>query len=255
MRVGKAWAVFIAVTIGGIGAARAEVMPPAKTPPPAPELPARPPLPPEPPVVPLPWERHLEIGAYMLFVASPTSSPIQLGAALCYGAHINWELVRHLRFTFYLEGARHSVEVPAGALGVSSKITSDAVSTYMFGVRFSPSIAFTPRLRGWLTAGFGWGRFEYPRMQAQDPGQAVFTIPERSAYAIEIPLGFGLSVDLIPRWLSLQAELTAAPIVGQLGTTDITAQAIDAEGKKRTIGLLPRIDASIVQSIGLSLLL
>jgi hypothetical protein len=125
----------------------------------------------------------------------------------------------------------------------------------MFGVRFSPSIAFTSRFRGWLTAGFGWGRFEYPRMAAQDPGQAVFSIPERSAYAIEIPLGLGLSVDLIPRWLSIQAELTAAPIVGQLGTAVTTAQAIDAAGKKRTIGPLPDIDASIVQSLGLSLLL
>ena len=267
MRAGKAWSVFIAVTLGAFGTARADVAapepmpakmaapPPAKTPPTPVELPPRPPLPPEAPVVPLPWERHLEVGADLLFLARPTSSPVHLGAALGYGAHLNWELVRHLRFTFYLEGARHAVEVPTGGLGVSSKITSDSVNSYMFGVRFSPSIAFTPRLRGWLTAGFGWGRFEYPRMQAQDAGQGLFSIPERSAYAIEIPMGFGLSVDIIPRWLSLQAELTAAPIVGQLGTAVATSQAIDAMGKKRTIGALPDLDASIVQSLGLSLLL
>jgi hypothetical protein len=125
----------------------------------------------------------------------------------------------------------------------------------MFGVRFSPSLAFTPRLRGWLTAGFGWGRFENPRMTTRDPGQAAFSLPERSDYVIEIPMGVGLSFDIIPRWLSLQAELTGAPIVGQEGTAVGPSQAIDAAGKKRTVGALPHLDASIVQSIGFSLLL
>lgn len=257
MRVGKAWAVFVAVTLGPIGAARADATPatPAKPIATAREVPARTPLPPEPPSVPLPWERHLDVGADLLFLARPTSSPVHLGAAIGYGAHLNWELVRHLRFTFYLEGARHPVELAAGALDQPGKITSPSVNTYMFGARFSPSLDLTPRLRAWVTAGFGWGRFEYPRMMAQDPGQAAFAIPERSAYVIEIPMGVGLSFELIPRWLSIQAELTGAPIVGQEGTAVAPAQAIDAAGKKRTIGSLPSLDASIVQSIGLSLLL
>lgn len=255
MRVGKAWAVFVAVTLGSIGIARAEApaAPPAKIA--APELPARPPLRPEAPSVPLPWERHLEVGADLLYLARPTSGLVHLDATLGYGVHLNWQLVRHLRFTFYLEGARHPVELAKGALGLAGNVTSDAVNTYMFGVRFSPSIALSPRLRGWLTAGFGWGRFEFPRMKAQDPGQAVFSLPERSAYIAEIPLGIGLSFDLVPRWLSLQTELTAAPLFGQVGTAVITAQAIDAAGKKRTVGALPDLNVSIVQSLGLSLLL
>jgi hypothetical protein len=257
MRVGEAWAVFVAILLGPIGAAQAEVTPTAPAKPAAaePEGPPRPPLPPEPPSAPLPWERHIDVGADLLFLARPTSSPVHLGAALGYGAHLNWELVRHLRFTFYIEGARHPVTLAPGALGQPGLITSASVSTYMFGTRFSPALDITPRLRAWLTAGFGWGRFSYPRMTSRDPGQAAFSIPARSAYVVEIPMGVGLSFELIPRWLSLQAELTGAPIVAQEGTAVAPSQAIDAAGKKRAIGSLPQIDASIVQSIGLSLLL
>lgn len=248
---------FVAVTLAPISAARAEAAPAAPEKPAAieREKPARTPLPPEPPSVPLPWERHIEVGADALFVGRPTSGAVHLGAIPGYGAHLNWEILRHLRFTFYVEGARHPLTFDAGALGQPGKITSSAVNSYVFGARFSPTLPLTPRLRAWLTAGVGWGRLEYPRMQAQDPGQAAFTIPERSAYLIEFPLGLGISFDLIPRWLSIQAELTGAFVPGQQGSAIDTAQAIDAAGRKRTIGGLSPLDASIVQSIGLSLLL
>jgi hypothetical protein len=255
MRVGKAWAVLMAVTLGSIGTAHADTKSPTKTAAPEPEKPARPPLPPEPPSVPLPWERHIEVGADLLYLSRPTGGLVHLDATLGWGAHLNWELVKHLRFTFYLDAARHPVQLALGALGINSKITSDRVNTYMFGVRFSPSLAFTPRLRGWVTAGFGWGRFEFPRMTAQDPGQAAYMLPDRSAYVAEVPLGLGLSFDIIPRWLSLQAEFTAAPLFGQVGTAVVTSQAVDAMGKKRTLGALPDLDVSLVQSIGFSLLL
>jgi len=257
MRVGEAWAVFVAVLLGPIATAQAEALPapPAKPAAIEPEPPPRPPLPPEPPSELLPWERHIEVGADLLFVARPTSAAVHLGATLGYGAHLNWELLRYLRFTFYVEGARHGLTFDAGALGQPGPITSTAVSTYMFGARFSPTLPLTPRLRAWLTAGFGWGRFEYPRMTTQDPGQNAFSIPERSAYIIEVPMGGGIAFDLIPRWLSIQAELTGAPLLGHQGNAFEPAQAIDAAGKKRAVGALPNFDASIVQSIGLSLLL
>ena len=261
MRVGKAWAVVAAVTLGSIGTAHADTKAetpdkaPEKTAAPELEKPARPPLPPEQPSVPLPWERHVEVGADLLYLSRPTGGPVHLDATLGWGAHLNWQLVKHLRFTFYFDAAHHPVQLAPGSLGLASIITSDSVNTYMFGVRFSPSLAFTPRLRGWLTAGFGWGRFEFPRMKAQDPGQAAFSIPDRSAYVAEVPLGLGLSFDIIPRWLSLQAEFTAAPLFGQVGTAVVPSQAIDAEGKKRTVGPLPDLDVSLVQAIGLSLLL
>lgn len=257
MRVGEAWVVFVAVLLGPITAARAEAIPAAPTKPAAiePEAPPRPPLPPEPPSAPLPWERHLEVGTDLLFVARPSSSAVHLGATLGYGAHLTWELLPNLRFTAYAVGARHALTFDAGALGQPGAITSPTMNTYMFGARFSPTLPLTPRLRAWLTVGVGWGRFVYPRMAARDPGQAAFSIPARSGYLIEVPLGGGIAFDLIPRWLSIQAELTGAPLLGYQGRAFEPAQAIDAAGKKRAIGSLPHLDASIVQSIGLSLLL
>ena len=68
-------------------------------------------------------------------------------------------------------------------------------------------------------------------------------------------MGGGVAFDLIPRWLSIQTELTGAFILHQTGSAQEPAQAIDALGKKRTIGALPEINSSIIQSIGLSLVL
>jgi hypothetical protein len=53
----------------------------------------------------------------------------------------------------------------------------------------------------------------------------------------------------------VQLELTGAFILGQEGTATDPAQAIDGAGKKRNIGGLPQLDASLVQTLGLSLLL
>lgn len=234
------------------GAARAE----------APEPPARPPLPPEPPAAPLPWERHLEIGPDIAVVALPASTNAEAKGtsarfypALGFALHLNIELMRHLRFTAYVVDSRHGMSLPPGALGPPGEITDAAVHTFRFGTRFSPTLPLTERARLWATAGVGWGRLEFSRMTVAEAGHDPFTIRERAVAVVELPLGVGASFEVVPRWLSVQLELTYAFELGQYGTGQEGAQAIDAAGKKRSIGSLPRLDGLLVQTVGVSLLL
>ncbi len=80
-------------------------------------------------------------------------------------------------------------------------------------------------------------------------------IRERADSVVELPVGLGASFEVIPRWLSIQLELTYAFDVGQVGTGQDRAQAIGDDGRKLDIGGLPRLDGLLVQTVGISLLL
>jgi len=223
---------------------------------------ARPPLPDAPPPVPVPWERHLEIGPDVGFAALSANrdatgvrTPV-FDPTVGFGLHLNIDLMRNLGFTAYFVDARHTMTLPPGSLGLSGKIEADAaVHTFRFGARLSPSVSLSSRMRLWATAGLGWGRLEFPRMTATDPGGAPFRIRERADSVLEFPVGLGAGFELIRRWLSVQLELTYAVDMAQVGTGQDTAQAIDDYGYKRSIGGLPRLNGFFVETIGISLLL
>jgi hypothetical protein len=228
----------------------------------SPEPPPRPPLADAPPPVPLPWERHLEFGPDLAFVALPATADaearatsIRFSPAIGFALHLNIELLRYLRFTTYLVDSRHAMSIPPGSLGPLGTIEDGRVHTFRFGARVSPTLPLTERVRLWATAGMGWGRLEFSRMTVTEPGKDPFTIRERADGVLEVPLGIGASFEVVPRWLSVQLELTYAFDLGQEGTGQSEAQAIDAAGKKRGIGGLPRLSGLLVQTLGVSLLL
>lgn len=222
----------------------------------------RPPLPPAPDTQPPPWGRTLEIGGDVALVARPASTRstgdatgIRYRTAVGYGVHARWDIFRYLRFTSYFIDAQHTVLIPDGALGVSAPVTLDTADSFSFGARLSPTLPLTERARVWLTSGVGWGRIELGRMTVQEPGTEAFVVRERSMSFVEIPLGVGVAFEIIPRWLAVEVEVTGAFVLGQEGSALHDAQGIDATGKKRLIGSFPEIDASFVQTLGLSLLL
>lgn len=227
------------------------------------EPPPRPPLPDAPKQARLPWERHADIGADFAIAEIPVHvsgsgmlTPVRFHAAPGFGLHLDIPLFEKLGFTAYFLDARHTMVLPPGSLGFAGKITPDAAAhSFRFGARFSPTIPLTSRLKIWATAGAGWGRIEFPRMTATDPGGAPFMIRERADSVVELPVGLGASFEIIPRWLSIRVEATYAGVLGQVGTGQDTAQAIDDHGMKRTIGSLPHLSGILAQTIGLSLLL
>jgi hypothetical protein len=230
---------------------------PTKTDPP----PRPPPLGAGDPIAPPPRRRSIEIGVDVALVSRPSSiedaeaPKVSYDPAIGYGVHGRVEILRHLRFTAYFVSSAHDVDLPPGALGQAGALALDSVSTFSFGARLMPTWPFSDRLRSWVSVGAGWGRLEFGRMEVTDPGQKPFTVRERATSFVEIPLGVGTSFEIIPRWLSLEVEATGAFVVGQQGSSVEAAQAVDAAGKIRSIGSFPRLDASFVQTVGLSLLL
>lgn len=220
------------------------------------------PVEPEPPE----WRPHLELGADVAFVARTVSTDLEgretgvsYDPALGFGLHASWAIVRYLRFTAYFVDASHSVRYSDNALGLAGTLTGGDVSTYSFGARLSPTLHFTDAIRSWVTAGAGWGRFEFGRLQvdegASPAGERTYEVRERSTPFVEFPVGVGSSFDVWPKWLSVVVELTAAPVVDQGGNAMEVGQTIDPDGRKRAVGGYPRMAGHFVQTLGLSLLL
>lgn len=256
MRLGVAmrrrvWALSAVSAVLLATSAGAAADPPARPPPLGAGEPAPPP----------PWRRSVDIGIDVAQISRPASSiedglptPVRYETAVGYGFHGRIEILRHLRFTAYFLSASHDVALPRGSLGQSGALSMDSAWTYSFGARLMPTWPFTERLRSWVSVGAGWGRIEFGRMTVTEGG-GQFMVRERESSFVEVPLGIGTSFEIIPRWLALEVEVTGAFVVGQQGSSIETGQGIDAAGKVRSIGSLPRLDAAFVQTLGLSLLL
>lgn len=222
--------------------------------------PRPPPLPPTPSPT-LPWDRLLDVGGDFVLIARPATgdaqgrpSGVRYQPATGFGVHLRWPLLTHLHIEGYFTDCHMPVVIPDGALGPTDTITSPPVETYAFGARLSPRLVWG-RLTAWVTAGAGWGRLELRRMTATTASGATYTVRERSGSFVELPLGLGVSWEIVPRWISIDFQATAAFVVGQRGNAFEDFQAVDAAGHVRNIGPLPLMDASLLQTIGLSLLL
>ena len=92
-------------------------------------------------------------------------------------------------------------------------------------------------------------------MTATTAGGKTYVLRERGGSFVEIPLGFGFSWEIVKRWLSFDLQSTAAFLAEQHGKAFSDSQAVDPAGKLLNVGPLPIVDASLVQTIGFSLLL
>ncbi|AKT36970.1 hypothetical protein [Chondromyces crocatus] len=174
--------------------------------------------------------------------------------------HGRWEFFRWLRFNIYFVGAVHEVSVPLGALGTPGEVTGNdpdtmpKVDTFAFGARLAPTLPIGDRARTWIGVGIGYGRFAYGRMTIREPRDLTYQVRQRATSFAEVPFSFGTSVDLIRGWLTLDAELSLGLALGQGGTAIDDAQTIRA-GAKQNVGPLPTIDFSMVQTLGLMIVL
>jgi len=234
----------------------------------------RPPLPPgvelgEPPE----WERRIEVGGDFAVVVRPFAnglepSKITYLPAPAWGVHLHWALFRWLRIHPYFLDVHHDIDIPAGALSQGGKepihfgaaLSDVVVETFVFGAKLAPTLEFTDRLRAWVSAGVGWGRFNFSAMTVEeDPNLensgGTYEVRERSGVFVEFPFGVGVSFDVIERWLAVAYEFSAAPVVGQSGNAHELFQAVDAAGETRDVGAFGAIEASFVNALGLSLIL
>ena len=214
------------------------------------------------------WERHIEVGGEAALVVRPLASgPVphdfSYDPAVGWGLHLAWEVLPWLRLRPYFLDAHHDVVIPAGALttaaansiGASAEVSEATAVTFMFGARIEPTLHIDDRFRVWLSAGVGWGRAVIAELTVVEAGGGTYTIGERSGVSVEFPLGLGAAFEVWPRWLVVEYQLSAAPLVGQSGTLYESVQAVDGNGKLRDVGPINPVGASIVQTLGLALML
>ncbi|WP_437673467.1 hypothetical protein [Sorangium sp. So ce131] len=235
----------------------------------APARPPRPPLPPAPPRTRLPWGRHIEVGGDLALVsrlvatdAGGEPTRVRFRPAVGVGAHARWEIMRFLRFSAFFVHAEHELALAPGALGLPGRLTGDpgegeapSVRTIALGGRLAPTWPLSERARSWLSIGIGYDRLDFGRMTVLDPGKGTFTVRERGASFVEVPLGIGMSFDLIRNWLTIELESSGAFLLGRGGDATRLGQAIDGQGQRRSVGPLPRPQASFIHTLGLSLVL
>jgi len=237
----------------------------------------RPPLPPEVVLSEAPkWKRRLEIGGDFAIILRPFAnglapSEITYLPAPAWGVHLHWAIFSWLRLHPYFLDAHHSIDIPAGALRADGSPSAPPISdqatlsevvaeTFVFGAKLAPTLNVTDRLRGWISVGVGWGRFAFSSITVTEntvptDSGGTYEVRERAGVFVEFPFGLGMSFDVIPRWLAVEYEFSAAPVVGQSGTAHETFQAVDEAGTIRNVGAFGAIEASFVNALGLSLIL
>ena len=231
--------------------------------PPRPELPEPVDLPPAPE-----WARRIEPGAGVVYLSLPlfhdrAANAVSYDPGVGFDIHLRWEVLRFLRFHPYFYNVSHHVHLPEGSLVTETptslswgaKLPELTASTFAFGAQLEPVLWLNDRLRLWLTAGVGWGRMHVPEMAVDDPAHGQFAVDSRSSVFVEFPLGMGVGVDIIERWLTLEYEVTARPMSGQSGEALQSVQAVDAQGALVDVGPVEHLDASFVHALTLALIL
>jgi len=219
---------------------------------------------PEPPL----WEPRLEVGGAFAFVLRPFANAVAPNTGISYkpapgwGVVLRWTIYDWIAIHPYFIDSHHRLGVPAGALATdaNNSIAADATvetnstTTFAFGAKLAPTWEIIDRLRVWGAVGVGWGRFEFPTMTLTE-GDTSFTVEDREGVFIEFPMGLGISYDVIDRWIAVGYEATAAPITGQTGAAHEPYQAVDEDGNTRDVGPLGAIEASIVQTLSVTVIL
>jgi len=228
-----------------------------------PERPPRPDVLPPLVVKPPPPTRHIDVGGGVALVHRVASSQTSQGpsniaypTALGFGLWARWSAARYVRLNLYALRASSNVDLPQSSLGLSGNPGEVNVTTYSFGLRVAPTLPLAnDRGRAWLSAGIGWGRLQLGRFDVATSSTTHFQVRDRSASFVELPIGLGVSFDLIPNWLSVELESTASLHVAERGDALRSAQAIDSAGKRVPIGPFPELGATFVNMLGHSLLL
>jgi hypothetical protein len=211
----------------------------------------------------LPLERRLDVGAGLAFLGKLAEGDDRPGDDITYDptlgleVHLRIPILDQVEISPYFLVAAHGIDVPAGALeGVAGggSVEPGSVTSLGFGARVARTFQVDP-VRVWASAGVGYGRLEFGRMIVREPGRAPFEIRDRGASFVEFPFGAGAALTVVPRWLSVDLEAAAAPVLNKSGPANTEVRTIDGSGQLRDVGGMPPVTASLVVALGLSLVL
>jgi hypothetical protein len=266
------------VASGGAAVARAEAPPGAAEAPPAtyaehPERARPPPLlddvsfddlpgtPAEGEAPPPAKERRVDLGTAAILVTRLAQEqldgePTKVSYDPAPGVSLYARIVVHDYFQVGLgwQWTTHGMRAERGALGVDGSVEEEEVTSYSLAFHLRPTLPLGDRVRLWASAGLGWGRLYFEPMRASD-ASGTYVIRDRAASFVDFPIGLGGMVELVPSWLSLDLDVTAAPSFPDDGSAHVPVSTIDGAGRKREVGPLPGAAVTFVQAVGLSVLL
>lgn len=205
--------------------------------------------------------RHVDVGSSLVVIAPVANSIEAAPPKLHYevgpgiSAYARIPLCDYLGAALVFSWATHGVSMDAGALGLEGAIDSGPMTSYRLEAHVLPTLPIGERVRLNAIAGLGWGRLEIGPMHVADGDQRPYLVRGRGSSYFDVPLGLGVSIELIPRWLALDVSSWAAPTFAKHGTAHAPIEAIDASGVARAVGPLPEVPVWFVQSAGLSVLL
>jgi hypothetical protein len=209
----------------------------------------------------IPMGRRIDVGVGFAFLAKLADSdaaeePTNISYEPTVGleVHLRIPILEQVEVGPYFLVAAHPVSIPDRGLGgVDGAVDTGSVTALCFGARLARTFRIDP-VRVWASAGVGYGRMEFGRMVAHESG-GNFEIRDRGASFIEFPFGFGGALAVIPKWMSVDLEAAAGPVLNKSGPAWSTFRTIDGAGQVREVGALPEVTATFVTALGVSLIL
>ena len=130
---------------------------------------------------------------------------------------------------------------PPARWACRARSSAGSVHAYSFGVRFSPTLPIGTRGRIWVTGGGGFGYLSYDDLTLTGvPSTALNPVPVIRARSRgdlrRCPSASADSIDIIPRLLSIHAEVMCTFAPSQIGTALQHGQYIDGAGQAQDVG-------------------
>lgn len=205
---------------------------------------------------------QLEVGPTVTLVSRRSSEPsssITVSSAFAPGLHFRVALLPWLRVSGRYSRALHDVKLAPGALGTSavspsggaSVVEVDPLHVTSIDGRVHPTYSPVPRLHLMASVGLGWSSALLPRVRENPPSGPSQRL--RTGSFIDVPLGLGVVVDVVPRWVTISYEATYAPTLKTSGDLYTSEGWVKGDGQLGEAGAFTRFGASFGHAVALSL--
>ncbi len=191
--------------------------------------------------------RALELG-FMAGIANRPSESDQItfGPAVAWGFYARPEIKPWLGVRLYYREEYIPVTVEQGGFNTSTTNFGDtsfdqpSLHLRSLGARAEPTWVVSPRLRLMAVIGIAWLRFVAPSPTSS--GELDIETANRSAVELDYVGGLGAAFDIVPHWVSVGASFTYGIPSQRTGNAYSEVQAFDQDGKRHSLGPLPRFD-------------
>jgi hypothetical protein len=200
--------------------------------------------------------RKVEVGPdFGVWQRPADGSDASYGPGFSWGVHARIEIASWIAVRTSFVHNDLPVTVRSGSLGLTgADIHQPDLEVTLLGARLEPTWVVTPRFRAWLGLGIAWGRVVGPPLTTSG-AFGTLNASERDGVLLESSGALGLTVDVIPNWLSASLAGSAGFLTNQSGSLFDGQQDRDEAGQYVFVGGLPKFSASYSALFSVGLLL